>query len=287
MGTYPCRQRAARFTAGVLLALQIPFIASALDHSASAESGHRPATAMILSPPITTGPARTHRSTVLTEYGILATPALEAPRLHLRTRTVPAGTPPEQAAPPPPEAPLQGPGESRAEGSAQALPPRLDALTEQAPATSDKATKAQPARPRQAQRRQPVRLQQADAKQQLRKAGLTWTSSGKCANRQGPHCTSLEAVRAATVSSAIALKRSSGCPLVVTGGTEVGHAPGPYSHYAGYKLDIKPNRCIDRYITKNYPLQGVRGDRAHLYGESATSGTLYAREADHWDILFR
>ncbi|MGJ6965428.1 hypothetical protein ACSDR0_26330 [Streptosporangium sp. G11] len=184
------------------------------------------------------------------------------------------------------EAALQSPGKARAvhaPGSAQAPPPAIVASDKQAPAL-EKPVKARP----QAQRaQQPVRLQQTDAKRLLREAGLTWTSSGKCANRGGPTCTSLEAVRSATVSSAIELKRRSGCPLVVTGGTEVGHAPGPYSHYEGYKLDIKPNACIDRYITKNYPPQGVRGDGARLYGRSATSGPLFAREADHWDILFR
>ncbi|MGC5010021.1 hypothetical protein ACLQ2R_04595 [Streptosporangium sp. DT93] len=146
-------------------------------------------------------------------------------------------------------------------------------------------TGASPAQ--QALRQGPLRLQQVDAERFLRQAGLRVTSSGKCSNRQGRTCTSLQAVRSGTVSSAIDLKRRSGCRLVVTGGTEVGHAPGPYSHFAGYKLDIKPNRCINRYITKNHPAQGVRGDRARLYGAEGTSGPLYAREADHWDILFR
>jgi hypothetical protein len=98
------------------------------------------------------------------------------------------------------------------------------------------------------------------------------------------HCTSLQAVRAATVDEVIALKQRSQCPIVITGGTEVGHAPGPYSHHAGYKLDIKPNKCINDYIKKQHPPQGVRGDGARLYGDPL--GTLYARESNHWDILF-
>ncbi|MEU4830019.1 hypothetical protein [Streptosporangium sp. NPDC023615] len=153
--------------------------------------------------------------------------------------------------------------------------------------TAGKAAEAQPSQARQALRQGPLRLQQVDAERLLREAGLRVTSSGGCSNRQGRTCTSLQAVRSGTISSAIDLKRRSGCRLVVTGGTEVGHAPGPYSHFAGYKLDIKPNRCINRYITKNHPSQGVRGDRARLYGADGTSGPLYAREADHWDILFR
>ncbi|MEV4379384.1 hypothetical protein [Streptosporangium sp. NPDC049644] len=221
-----------------------------------------------------------------------------------RTRAAaPAGTPPEQATlpiletaartwdttaadAPSEQAALlipQSPRESRA------FQPRSrpETFAEQAPSVPEKATEAHPPQAQRAKQRQPVRLAQADARQRLRAAGLTWSSSGKCANRQGRHCTSLQAVRAATVSDVIELKRRSGCPLVITGGTEVGHAPGPYSHYMGYKLDIKPNTCINRYVTKNYPPQGIRGDGAPLYGESATSGTLFAREADHWDILFR
>lgn len=86
------------------------------------------------------------------------------------------------------------------------------------------------------------------------------------------------------MTDVIDLKRRSGCPIVITGGTEVGHAPGRYSHHAGYKLDISPNRCISGYIRREYPYQRVRGDGARLYGDSET---VYARESDHWDILFR
>ncbi|MGV9776466.1 hypothetical protein [Streptosporangium sp. NPDC003464] len=130
---------------------------------------------------------------------------------------------------------------------------------------------------------QPVRLGHAQATQLLRDAGLRWMSSGGCSNRRVGTCTSLEAVRAATVENVIALKRRSGCPVVVTGGTEVGHAPGRYSHHRGYKLDIELNPCINGYITREHVLDGVRGDGAALYRDE---GTVYARESDHWDILF-
>ncbi len=350
MGTCPCRQRAARFTAGALLALQLSFIASAPHHSATAESGNASAGAAIVSRPVAAGPAEGRRSTIIGVYDIGtletagrymrelchpaaaqrgretafplwpedAAPADTPPRpaeitattARTRTATLPsehreqaatqppentartrtaalAGAPRKPAAPRIPQTTSRTPEKTRAfqaQGSVQA-PPAAVASGEQAPAALEKPAEANP--PQAQQARHPTRLQQTDAKRLLRAAGLRWTSSGKCANRQGRNCTSLEAVRSATVSSAIELKRRSGCPLVVTGGTEVGHAPGPYSHYAGYKLDIKPNACINRYIMKNYPSQGVRGDGARLYGQSATSGPLFAREADHWDILFR
>ncbi|MEV6860620.1 hypothetical protein AB0M44_06405 [Streptosporangium subroseum] len=164
-----------------------------------------------------------------------------------------------------------------------AVPPQPKAA---APAQPKVAVPPQPkaAVPPQVQQRQPVRLQHLQATEQLKQAGLNWTSSGKCSNRHVGHCTSLQAVRAATVDEVIALKQRSQCPIVITGGTEVGHAPGPYSHHAGYKLDIKPNKCINDYIKQQQPPQGVRGDGARLYGNPL--GTLYARESNHWDILF-
>ncbi|MGV9596011.1 hypothetical protein ACWDR1_05005 [Streptosporangium sandarakinum] len=96
-------------------------------------------------------------------------------------------------------------------------------------------------------------------------------------------CTSLDTVRRNTVASVIALKRASGCPIVITGGTEVGHAPGRYSHAKGYKLDIQPNSCVNDHIIRHYPFDGIRDDGAPLY---RAPNALYARELDHWDILF-
>ncbi|WP_406311333.1 hypothetical protein OHA77_21285 [Streptosporangium sp. NBC_01639] len=130
----------------------------------------------------------------------------------------------------------------------------------------------------------PIRLGQTQAFQRLRNAGLRWKSSGGCTNRRLGHCTSLTAVRTATVNDVIDLKRESKCPVVITGGTEVGHAPGRYSHHRGYKLDIRPNRCISDYIMGGRSADGVRGDGAPFYRHA---GTVYAREPDHWDILFR
>jgi hypothetical protein len=130
-----------------------------------------------------------------------------------------------------------------------------------------------------------VQLSHANASRWLKEAGLRWRSTGNCTDKRLRHCTSLDSVRTSTVSGLIELKQRSGCPLVVTGGTEAGHAPGPWSHGAGYKADISPNQCIDRYITKNYDQAGVRSDGSRLYRSS--SGTIFADEGDHWDILFR
>jgi hypothetical protein len=119
----------------------------------------------------------------------------------------------------------------------------------------------------------------------LHQEGLRTKSSGNCANRHVGNCTSLDHVRTSTIARLIDLRRQSGCPVLVTGGTETGHAPGRYSHSAGYKLDITHNSCIDRYITKNHSRSGIRSDGSALY--RSPTGTTFANESSHWDILFR
>ncbi|WP_379572902.1 hypothetical protein [Nonomuraea mangrovi] len=130
-----------------------------------------------------------------------------------------------------------------------------------------------------------ARVSHTFAMDRLSSAGLRWKSSGGCIDKGNRVCTSLQAVRSSTVTGAIDLKLNSGCKITVTGGTEAGHAPGRYSHGAGYKLDIRHNRCIDDYITSTYDRAGVRSDGSALY--RSDTGTVFASESDHWDILFR
>ncbi|WP_218004493.1 hypothetical protein [Microtetraspora niveoalba] len=133
-----------------------------------------------------------------------------------------------------------------------------------------------------------ARLAHAGAMRQLLGAGLRWRSSGHCTDRTQPNCTSLEGLRYGTLSQAIELKRRSDCRIVVTGGTEVGHNSGRYSHENGYKLDIAHNPCIDAYVTRRFGYWTTRGDGARMYRpEAARDADVYADEANHWDILFR
>lgn len=134
-------------------------------------------------------------------------------------------------------------------------------------------------------RRATVHLTHTHATRWLKSAGLQWKSTGNCASKHLHYCTSLDSVRTSTVARAVALKKRSHCPIMVTGGTETGHAPGPFSHGSGYKLDISHNECIDRYINQHHDLIGTRSDGARLYRSG--SGTIFADEGDHWDILFR
>ncbi|MDT9593471.1 hypothetical protein RDV89_10370 [Nocardioides zeae] len=127
-------------------------------------------------------------------------------------------------------------------------------------------------------------LTHADAAAQLSAAGIGISSSGGCTDRGTPTCTSLDGVRQATVSGAVTLAGASGCSLTVTGGTEVGHADGTYSHHNGYKLDFSLSSCLTSYVTSTFTYVGERGDGAALY--RAGSGNEYAREGSHWDVTF-
>ena len=125
---------------------------------------------------------------------------------------------------------------------------------------------------------------QASAESQFRAAGIGWTSSGGCTTRTNPTCTSFEGIRQATIDGAITLKRASGCGLTITGGTEVGHASGTYSHYNGYKLDFSRTTCLTGWIHGTYTYIGLRGDGYPMY--QAASGNVYTNEGSHWDIVY-
>ncbi|MER5317899.1 hypothetical protein [Streptosporangium roseum] len=306
MGTRPCKQRRARLTAGALLALQISLVAPA-SHAASAADGPRsPAAVTAPGPAPATRPAGVRTAVAGTyDVDVLATARspyrqASAPRTEAATRTgaktgteaqagtktgteAKTGTGTEAQAATKTEAATQAGAKTGTEAKAGAKTGTATQAGAKA-GTEAGTTSRTEAAAKSSHPVRPIRIGHVQAAQQLREAGLRWKSSGGCTNRSVRTCTSLEAVRAATVADVIALKRRSGCRVVVTGGTEVGHAPGRYSHHRGYKLDITPNDCINRYITREHAFDGVRGDGAALYRDA---GTVYARESDHWDILFR
>ena len=129
-----------------------------------------------------------------------------------------------------------------------------------------------------------TKLSNADATSRLRNAGITWSSSGGCSDRNNPTCTSFEQVNLSTIQGIITLKSASGCAINITGGTETGHASGTYSHWNGYKLDISHNSCIDGYIHSAFTRIGNRGDGFPQWQSGA--GNIYCDEGSHWDITF-
>ncbi len=129
-----------------------------------------------------------------------------------------------------------------------------------------------------------TKLTQAQAASQLSAAGVTWSSSGGCTTRSNAHCTSFDQINASTVTGVVTLKHASGCALNITGGTEVGHAAGTYSHYNGYKVDISHNSCNDNYVHNSFSYIGLRGDGYPQWKSAA--GNLYCDEGNHWDITY-
>ncbi|MFI9388611.1 hypothetical protein [Kutzneria sp. NPDC052558] len=129
-----------------------------------------------------------------------------------------------------------------------------------------------------------TKLTQSQAAAQLSAAGVTWSSSGNCTTRTNSHCTSFDQINASTVTGVVTLKHASGCAINITGGTEVGHAAGTYSHYNGYKVDISHNSCIDGYVHNSFSYIGLRGDGYPQWQSAA--GNLYCDEGNHWDITY-
>ncbi len=124
-----------------------------------------------------------------------------------------------------------------------------------------------------------TKISHSYATSQLRNAGITWSSSGNCSDRYNSTCTSFEQINQETISGVITLKRASGCSINATGGTEVGHASGTYSHWNGYKIDISKYTCVGNYIRNNFSYIG--GSKW-----KAPSGNIYYDEGNHWDITY-
>ncbi|GAB3817984.1 hypothetical protein GCM10027605_69620 [Micromonospora zhanjiangensis] len=127
-------------------------------------------------------------------------------------------------------------------------------------------------------------VSQSSAASQFRAAGVTWSSSGGCTNRNQSNCTSFEGIRQATIDGVITFKRISGCAINITGGTETGHASGTYSHWNGYKVDVGMTTCVTNYIKGHYTYVGYISGWGYQY--KAPSGNLYTDEGNHWDILY-
>ncbi|CAE6461712.1 unnamed protein product [Rhizoctonia solani] len=112
-------------------------------------------------------------------------------------------------------------------------------------------------------------------------AGVYASSTGGCTDRNNRRCTSYEGIWGTTVNGVIKLKQECRCAITITGGTEVGHAAGRYSHAKGHKVDFRLNSGLNDFITK-FKRINDRGDGSPQY--ESPGGNIYAKEGNHWDV---
>ncbi len=124
-----------------------------------------------------------------------------------------------------------------------------------------------------------AKLTHAQATGKFRTAGITWSSSGGCSDRNNSTCTSFDQINSATVDGVITLRGATGCAINLTGGTETGHAGGTYSHWNGYKVDFSLSTCLTNYITGTF--SSIGGSKW-----KSASGNVYYKEGDHWDVTY-
>ena len=129
-----------------------------------------------------------------------------------------------------------------------------------------------------------TKLSQSAAASRLTAAGITSSSTGGCTNPANSKCTSYEGVYSGTVDGAITLKGACGCTLIITGGTETGHAGGTYSHANGYKFDFRKNTALDSYVKNTFTRIADRGDGYAQWKSAA--GNIYCDEGSHWDVTY-
>ncbi|MFA7466623.1 MAG: hypothetical protein WCZ08_04415, partial [Parcubacteria group bacterium] len=106
-----------------------------------------------------------------------------------------------------------------------------------------------------------------------------------CEPGQTVGCTDVGGLLSSTINGVIALNDACPeCNIIITGGSEGGHAPGDYSHETGYKVDLGLNSTLNNYITTNYDFIGTRSDGARMYEDDG--GNIYALESNHWDVCY-
>ena len=130
-------------------------------------------------------------------------------------------------------------------------------------------------------------LSDSVARSSLEANGVTVVSSGQCTDASNSSCTSLAGMRQDTIDQIIAIQQACGnsCNVVVTGGTEAGHAAGSTSHANGYKVDIDDgNGALNTYLESTLVSSGTRGGTYSGARYLDSCGNEYVRENTHWDI---
>ncbi|KAG9121885.1 hypothetical protein FRC07_001972, partial [Ceratobasidium sp. 392] len=118
----------------------------------------------------------------------------------------------------------------------------------------------------------------------VEECGVDVWSSGGCTDKTKSNCNSFQDILCGTINGVCTLKSASNCPITLTGGTEVGHASGTYSHANGYKVDIRKNTCLNDYVHNNFDQIEDRADGFPQWKSKA--GNIYCDEDSHWDVTY-
>jgi len=119
------------------------------------------------------------------------------------------------------------------------------------------------------------------------------STSGDLINRSNRNATTLEGLRRRTALGMKALQQKLGLHLIITGGTETGHAGGltgeGLTHGNGYKVDISLKNGVEAKVMKLIETNGGKLSYVSGYGQKykiKLDGYTYhiIKEADHFDI---
>lgn len=114
----------------------------------------------------------------------------------------------------------------------------------------------------------------------------SFASSGITINKQPP-ATTVAGMLPGTINEVLSLKSDCGCSVVITGGTEPGHAEtGTCNHVNGYKVDVGLNGTLNNFIETDVSFKKIANrtsDNAQQWQHLDTQA-VYALESDHWDI---
>lgn len=105
--------------------------------------------------------------------------------------------------------------------------------------------------------------------------------------------TSLWGISRAAISGAIDLKQRCQCEVVITGGTESGHAGdgtnSPGTHAVGDKLDFRITPSLEDYMVRNFRPAPIN-PQCHTGNcfQDPASGRVYVKEGNppHYDVCF-
>jgi ribosomal protein L33 len=123
-----------------------------------------------------------------------------------------------------------------------------------------------------------------------------------CHPGQTTGCTTIAGLRVSTINFACKIRQECDellereCAVIITGGSEGGHAGGgkPGSHGAGDKIDLRPTTDIREFVDENVEKKSFLKRPSPSFGseqyddnreeQDASQGPVWTLEGTHWDV---